>query len=492
MAAREDRRIDRCNMTTSRRQILTAIGAAPLALGPARHLRARERGDVIVLGAGLAGLYSAMLLEEQGFRVILLEASNHVGGRVQTRIIDGVRHELGASDIGVMYARTLDLMQQLKLLRVPSTISIEPYSFYVRGQLLSAEQWAADDANLTVGDEREIPPARLQSELLKRHNPLVNLYDWLQPEFTGVDIPIADYLRQRGVSDEAIRLFGKTYNGTGMNRTSALALFRDTTRTAFGIQAFMAMQKSGQQISPLSQVDGGNQRLPEAMAASLQTEVRFGQVAATIEHDATRVSIECTDGSRYRGDFLVCALPLTALRRIEISPTLTAEKAAAIHSMDYYSATKFYFRPKSRFWEADGYGASMWTDTPIERMFAGTDSNGEVHSLLVWVNGQGSRQIDQLDPDIAGQLVLDTLARIRPSTRGQLEPMYRHSWGLTPHINGCGHSYAAGQVSRFAAGLPAPEGRIHFAGEHTRRHEFGMESALASAERVVGELLHAI
>ena len=491
MAATEHSGSDRRDMTTSRRQFLSAIGAAPLALGPGRHLRARERRDVIVLGAGLAGLYCAMLLEEQGFGVILLEASDHVGGRVQTRIIDGVRHELGASDIGVMYARTLDLMQQLKLLRVPSTISIAPYSYHVRGQLLSAGQWATADANLTVGDEREIPPARLQSELLKRHNPLVNLDDWLQPEFAGADIPIADYLHQRGVSDEAIRLFGRTYNGTGMNRTSALSLFRDATRTAFGIDAFMAMKQAGQQVSPLSQVDGGNQQLPEAMAATLQTEVRFGRVAAAIEHDATRVSIECTDGSRYRGDFLVCALPLTALRRIDVTPTLPAQRTAAIHALDYYSATKFYFRPKSRFWETDGYGASMWTDTPIERMFAGTDSNGEVHSLLVWINGQGSRQIDQLDADSAERLVLDTLARIRPSTRGQLELMYRHSWGLTPHINGCGHSYAAGQVSRFAAGLPAPEGRVHFAGEHTRRHEFGMESALASAERVVGELLHA-
>jgi len=131
----------------------------------------------------------------------------------------------------------------------------------------------------------------------------------------------------------------------------------------------------------------------------------------------------------------------------------------------------------------------MWTDGAVERVFAGTDSNGEVHSLLVWITGQGSRRIDQMQPAAAARHVLDTLARIRPGSKNQLEVLGYHSWGRTPYLNGCGHSYSAGQIKRYAASLPAPEGRIHFAGEHTRRREFGMEAAMASAERVVGEIL---
>jgi len=131
----------------------------------------------------------------------------------------------------------------------------------------------------------------------------------------------------------------------------------------------------------------------------------------------------------------------------------------------------------------------MWTDGPVERAFAGTDENGEVHTLLVWINGQGSQRIDEYDRATATRIVLDTLARIRPASKDQLEVMDYHSWGRTAFIGGCGHTYSAGQVSRFAEILPLPEGRIHFAGEHTRRREFGMESAMASAERVVTEIL---
>ncbi len=477
------------SMRPNRRELLTAIGAIPLALTANRYLRAAERQDVIILGAGLSGLNSALLLEEQGFNVILLEASDHVGGRVQTRMLGGIKHELGASDIGVMYARVLDMMRRLNLERVPAALSIKPFSFHVNDQLLSSDEWKSAEANRTIGDERAVEPSRLQSHLLGLYNPLENLDDWLQPQHHALDIPIAQYLQSQGISDEAIRLFGHTYNGIGVNRTSALSLFRDTTRTQFGIKAFMAMKEAGQQVAPLSQVAGGIQRLPEAMAANLKTEIRFGKAAAAISHDDKGVEVTCNDGSKYRGDFLVSAIPLTALRRIEITPTLSPDKSAIVHQMEYYAVTKFYLRPKTRFWEVDGYGASMWTDGAVERVFAGTDSSGDVHSLLVWITGQGSRRIDQMEPEAAKRVVLDTLARIRPASKNQLEVMGYHSWGRTPYINGCGHSYSAGQIERYAANLPAPEGRIHFAGEHTRRREFGMEAAMASAERVAGEIL---
>ena len=104
------------------------------------------------------------------------------------------------------------------------------------------------------------------------------------------------------------------------------------------------------------------------------------------------------------------------------------------------------------------------------------------------MTGLGSRRIDQFGREDATRMVLDEMTKIRPASKGKLEVIGYHSWGRTPFIGGCGHSYSAGQVSRFATDLPTPEGRIHFAGEHTRRREFGMESAMASAERVAAEI----
>ena len=156
----------------NRRQVLGALGASTLAYGGGRYLRAAEANDVVILGAGLSGLYTAMMLEEQGFRVTVLEASDHVGGRVQTRNFGGRLHELGASDIGVMYARVLDMMNRLNLERVPSSIRIRPFSYHVRGKMVRAEEWEAADVNQTVGAERSIAPSGLERHFLGQFNPL--------------------------------------------------------------------------------------------------------------------------------------------------------------------------------------------------------------------------------------------------------------------------------------------------------------------------------
>ena len=82
-----------------RRRFLAGLGLTALTVSPVCRLRAAESADAIVLGAGLAGLYAALLLEEQGLRVTVLEASDRVGGRVQTRTINGQLHELGVLNL---------------------------------------------------------------------------------------------------------------------------------------------------------------------------------------------------------------------------------------------------------------------------------------------------------------------------------------------------------------------------------------------------------
>jgi monoamine oxidase len=469
----------------SRRELLAAGAGLYLA---GRTLRAAETSDVIVLGGGLSGLYSAMLLGELGYKVTLLEAQDHVGGRVQTRDFGGYLNELGASDIGLLYARIIDMANRLELPLAPSRIRARPMSLFVGGELLSTEQWEAAKVNRTVGDERGIAPGLLESHFINALNPLTELDDWLKPEFSYLDVPLGEYLRQQGVSPAAVSMIGHTYNGNGIERTSALAIFRDATRARVGMQAWKQRRDAGEDLPPLQQIDGGIQRIPDAMGEKLGDVVRLNQAAAIVEQSGTSVEVACIDGSRYRADRLVCAVPLPAMRNIEFRPGLSADKRSAIVTGESYSTTKFYLRPTEPFWDRDGFQPSMWSDGPVERVFALTDESNEVHTLLVWINGIGSRRIDQLGPDGGSALVLEQLAQMRPASRGKIEVMGQVAWGADPFIGGCGFSYAAGQVNQLAAALPKPEGLLHFAGEHTRRQDYGMESAMASAERVVQEI----
>ena len=78
---------------------------------------------------------------------------------------------------------------------------------------------------------------------------------------------------------------------------------------------------------------------------------------------------------------------------------------------------------------------------------------------------------------------------MRPAARGKLRPLLQFSWSAEPFTRGHRHVFLPGQVTRFAREMDRPWGRVHFAGEHLRRLEFGMEAAMESAERAVVELL---
>lgn len=96
---------------------------------------------------------------------------------------------------------------------------------------------------------------------------------------------------------------------------------------------------------------------------------------------------------------------------------------------------------------------------------------------------------DRLSGADAHAYLLRRRAQLRPSTEGKLEVIAEHSWVGTPGIEGCIPRYGPGQVGAYADILPQAFGPIHFAGEHTRRSDLGMEAAMASGERAALENL---
>jgi monoamine oxidase len=143
------------------------------------------------------------------------------------------------------------------------------------------------------------------------------------------------------------------------------------------------------------------------------------------------------------------------------------------------------------FWDADGFGPSMYTDGPIERVFAPREHDKSIRFLRVWINGTGGDLIDQLPANEVGTFVVRELEKMRPAAKGKLRPRLHYSWNRETYIGGHKHVYLPGQVVRFAAQIDRPWQRVHFAGEHLRRMEFGLESAMETTERAVSAILTA-
>ena len=470
-------------------------GGALLAAGGIRA--GAEKTDVVVIGAGLAGLNAALMLTDTGARVVLLEASNRVGGRVFThRFADGVI-ELGGSQVGRGYARFLEVAGRLGVEMGPGAHFYAPYSFLIDDQLVTKDDWPRSPLNRLVGAERERMPHTLRAMYFDENLPFDQADSWLQQDALKYDISLFEWLRSQGASDEAIRLIDQGLVEPGVFGVSALTLLQESVRGQLGMRNALAEIENLSESDEYQRVQqtalhvvGEMDRFPKAIANHLGDRVRLGMPVSAIDMNATGATVVCEDGSRFSTDYVVSAVPFSTLRNVAITPGLPGEQGNAVKSMPYGRMSQVWLRVKGEpYWEVDGIEASMWGNGALTlvRQEIGYDGNRDLVAAVA-VGPRGTR-LDSLPPAERGQFVLDYLAQVRPSTKGRLEVVTTHSWAEEPYIGGARHSYTPGQVSRFRDAMIRPHQRLHFAGEHTRRLEIGMESAMESGERAALEII---
>lgn len=464
----------------------TATVAAPFVhTGKAR---AQETTDVIVIGAGLSGLNAAWMLSDAGFTVRVLEGSSKIGGRVWTaeeswETKEGeVPIELGASQIGPDYARILDAIERLELPMVDEDRSVMPFAYHLDGSLVKGAEWADAPQNKTVGEEREIPAPQFGSVMLAKLNPLKELDDWFNPKFADYDVSIYELLKRNGVSEAGLKLAS---HNSDMHGASALRFMQEQTRGAFGQEFY----KETDEHWPKN-VKGGTIVLPRAMAAQLPQDVLLNQQVASIENGGDAVDVRTLDGSRYQAKFVIATVPFSVLRFINIWPKPPAQQLSAINNIRYAETTRAFCTINEPFWEEDGFEPSLFSDGAV-RMFWAIDSyegKNKHRGMFVLTNRMG-RQVAAMSPEQASRFLVEELERIRPASKGQIEMHRYHSWERQPLQRGCSPMFKPGQVTEFANEMIVPHGRLHFAGEHTRRLDFGMEAAMESGERAAFEIM---
>ncbi len=453
--------------------------------------RPYETCEVLVLGAGMAGLNAALRLSEAGVDVRVLEASARVGGRIHSIDLDGTAIDVGGTGYGPTHLRSMALIRRFGFQTGPLPRKAG-FIYSVGGELVTGEAWPTAAANRTRGDERAILPSRIDNYYMQEFLPFTGLEDWLDPANAVYDIPFGDFLRGKGVSDEALRLVNTCINADDIDKVSALSIFRDAIKwREVGYTDPKNFNQYGDaQYQPVRLRGGGCAQLPEAMTAALPRPVEFGRRVLAVEAADGWIEATCENGARYRARRCVVALPMVTLRRIRFSPALPPLLAEAVASAKASGNTQFILRHKRRFWEDDGLPGCTWTDTLFERMFVAFDEAGEVDHIRVWINGDNAGRVDAMGVD-ADRALLDTFARLRPSTAGQLEVAYRISWGSDPLIGGEKHVLGPGEVTRYGEALAAPVGGLHWAGEHHRSKDQGLEAALQAGERAADEIIAA-
>lgn len=457
-----------------KRRQFVALGALGFA-GVHGCAGGTRRKSVIVVGAGLAGLAAADALARAGHQVVVCEARERPGGRIETLrtpFADGQYAEAGAQFVPGDHELTLGYVKRFGLALRPAMPPFEAGLAYVRGRRI-ASNW---------GGKHEWPYQLTHEE---RKLGLAGMWQKYVVDTTRDPGPealdrmsAAELLRRRGASAEAIELL----------RIGFLDMFGD------GIESYAALQlreRVARLPPPAARftIAGGAELLTNALAIELRDKIRYGSPVAGIEQNGQSVAVR-TPGDRLIADYVICTAPFSVLRRLAVSPAFTAGKRQAIEELAYTSVMRVFLQFQRRIWTAENLYLLTTTDLPVRWILDHTvNQPGSRGILEAQITGPAARRLAEMAEAERIEFALKYLEEVFPGIRYHYQRGVTKSWDEDPWARGAFAYFRPGQMLALRPRLAPAEGRIHFAGDHTSTWSGWMQGALESGLRAAHEVL---
>jgi monoamine oxidase len=475
---------------------LPSPGAAQAASAPKRSRRIR-RVDVVVVGAGLAGLTTARELVSAGRSVVVLEASGRVGGRT-------LNHDLGGGQVVEVGGQFVGPTQN-RILALADDVGVKPYTAYGTGPTayIKDGQVTRYDANGPLGD---IPPdpavlpdlAQVVTRLDDMSRSVPTDAPWTAPDATNLDAQtVASWIRSNSANAQGVvDSFDLFFNSFYGNRTGDVGFLfflgqiagLGDERTPGTLERGLA-SKGGAQESRLT---GGSQLISIKMAQQLGRRVVLSSPVRRIEQRGGWATV-VSDRRTLRARHVVVAVPPPLAAAIQWDPVLPVMDDALRRRMALGTLAKVHAVYDEPFWRKDtGTWRAVKVGGTVREMFDNTPPSGKPGVLMGFMGGHAWRDwMPGRSLDDRRQAVLTDFAQAFGDRALKPIDYFEQDWTQEPWIRGGPVSVlGTGTTTDFLPVLTRPFGCVHWAGTETAPFWNGyMDGAVRSGERAAKEVL---
>ncbi|MDF2840872.1 MAG: monoamine oxidase [Clostridia bacterium] len=514
-----------------------------------------------IIGAGLAGLASAFELRKTGAEITVFEAEEkRIGGRVYTYYFDKSKRlygELGAMRIPVSHETVWHYINLFKLPSRPFVQNNENALIYLKDTRVRND---ADGRNVM----KYIYPKYRLSER-ERKTP------WQQLVYYGLESPLlpanpeqrSELLQVKPTYNNFTKYWDCQSNRSMMESLGlsqgAIDLISNLSPLAgqnlYNSYVDIAQANYPANLSFLYEIPGGTSAIPYAMYHSLldqnpikeypeipsnllgKVDVKNGSWVTGIYRDDKTGKVKLAYGNRKTTkprheifDYVICAIPFSTLRTIDINPLFSNVKMQAIKEVTYIAAQKTLMLCNKRFWEEGGpdeqiIGGGSYTDLPITTLWYPTDHSRYCHKdtkcmaqsipydkvtfpemnqrslanepgvmIASYCYGQDSERLANMLPELRIEEIKREVEEVHGLPKGYLNDIAVDfktiNWNDYPWSRGALPFFSPEQKRLFSYGMALPEydNRVFMAGEHISAVHRWMQGALQSGMIAANQL----
>ena len=440
-------------------------------------MEAHER-DVVVIGAGVAGLSAAARLAAAGVDVVVLEARDRVGGRLLTEDVGGLELELGGQWIAPY---------QHAVRAVVADLGLELFHRFRDGDDVAV---GADRVARRVRHDAHDPAYDAAVERLAA---IVGELDpeapWEHPRAAELDaVPYATWLREEIGDAGAREALGFVATGFMTKPAQSFSL----------LQAAWLLSSAGELRNLLdadlvldARVVGGAQRIAHGLAGRLADRVHLGAPVRDVAWTDGGVAVQ-TAGGGISAARLIVAVPPNLAATIRFDPPLPGWRMRAEQETSQGSLIKVQTAYDEPFWRADGLsGTGFAPHEPVSEIYDNSWPGEGPGVIVGFLAGAAAEAATRMREQDRRRLVLGSLGRHLGPRALQPTHYSERDWNRDEWTRGAySATFGVGGLSRFGADLRRPIGPILFAGtDIAGEGTMHMDGAIRSGHKAADLLL---